>query len=326
MLPPPLRPDFRLPRDWRRPWREPKGFFMPGCACCPASGQNYYCMGGFDTSGVALTQNQQWTSAWTSKTLVPTARALHAASTPTTTSSLYVYGGTDGSVLLTRSDSYDSTDTWSTNTAIPSPARKGAGGVAISSLSYSWGGQTTVASPFTATTQNDQMTPGSPSTWTTKTAMTAAKDTFAAAPISSKGYAVCGAASGGSAVNTNYEYNPSGDSWATKTACPAPAKSGVAGFSISGTVYVMYGSPDTTRRNDGYVVDSWSSFATAPTLACQWPGSASIDASSVGWTTGGLSLTGPFPTIAQHEEYTPNAWSTRTNIPTATHNPSSAIT
>lgn len=33
----PLRPDWRLPRDWRRPWREPPGFFRGGDCDCHCS-------------------------------------------------------------------------------------------------------------------------------------------------------------------------------------------------------------------------------------------------------------------------------------------------
>lgn len=37
MTPTPLRPDWRDPRDWRRPWRDPPGFFSCCCDdCVPA--------------------------------------------------------------------------------------------------------------------------------------------------------------------------------------------------------------------------------------------------------------------------------------------------
>lgn len=34
MLTPRLRPDWRMQRDWLRPWRDPPGFFFPNCRCC----------------------------------------------------------------------------------------------------------------------------------------------------------------------------------------------------------------------------------------------------------------------------------------------------
>jgi hypothetical protein len=72
----------------------------------------------------------------------------------------------------------------------------------------------------------------------------------------------------------------------------------------------MYGSPDSTRRTDGYVVDAWSSYATAPGPLTQYPSWASIDASNVGWATGGTS--NGATSLAQHSEYVINAWASRT--------------
>ena len=307
--------DHLAPRDWRRPWRDPPGFLLPNCPCCSGGGapaQNYYVFGGttLGTPSARQAINYQWSSGWTAKAGLSSARDSMAASTPTTTSSAYTYGGVSNAAFLTQSDSY-SPDTWSTNTPMSSPSRYRSSGVAISSLGYCWGGWN---SSNTTQSRNEQMTPGSPSTWTTKTPMTAARSNSVAAPISGKGYLICGADSSNANVATNYEYSPSGDSWATKTACPAPAKNGLAGFSISGVAYVTYGAPDATRRNDGYVVDVWSSNATAPGALTQYPASGSIDLSGVGWATGGTN--NGATSLAQHSEYVPNAWASRTGIPT----------
>ncbi len=317
-----IREDHREPRDWAAPWREHGKGLMCCCGSTPPASQNYYCMGGAALGGTRKDQNYQWSSGWTAKAVLSSARDSMAASTPTTTSSLYTYGGVSNAAFLTQSDSYANTDTWSTNTAMPTPARYRSAGVAISSLCYNWGGWN---SSNVAQSQNDQMTPGSPSTWATKTAMTLANTNAKAANISAKGYNICGANAANANVATNYEYDPTGNSWATKTACPAPAKNGLAGFSISGTIYVMYGTPDTTRRNDGYVVDTWSSYATAPGASLvAYPASYGIDASSVGWATGGTH--DGISSIADHVEYVPNAWATRTNIPVAITNAVAAIT
>ena len=317
--------DLRTPRDWRRPWRDPPGFLLPSCPCCPGGGspsQCYYVFGGTTLGAPSVRQasNYQWSSGWTSKAALSSARDSMAASTPTTSSGAYTYGGVSDLAFLTQSDNY-SPDSWSTNTAMPSPSRYRAAGCAISSLCYSFGGWD---SSNVAQSQNAQMTPGSPSTWTTKATQPAASANSIAAAISSKGYNVCGVDASNANVATNYEYTPASDSWATKTACPAPAKSGIAGFSIAGLMYVMYGAPDSTRRTDGYVVDAWSSFATAPGALTQYPASASMDASGVGWATGGTT-TGAL-SLSQHSEYVPNAWAIRTGIPTAVTNATAATT
>src|SRR5262245_46724775 len=36
--------DYRTPRDWLRPWRDPPGFLLPNCPCC--SGAKMYTLGG----------------------------------------------------------------------------------------------------------------------------------------------------------------------------------------------------------------------------------------------------------------------------------------
>ncbi len=313
----PLRPDWRLPRRWDRVWEDRPGFFWPNCPCCvAASSQLYYVFGGVVLGGARQSTNYQWSSAWATKAALSSARDSMAGSTPTTSSSTYTYGGiTNVALAITQSDSY-TPDAWSTNTAMPTGVYSAAG-VAISSLCYSWGGWN--ASTVTQSV-NQQMTPGSPSTWATKTAMTAARAEATASAISTKGYNIEGSAT------TNYEYDPSGNSWATKTACPAPAKSGLSSFTISGTIYVMYGSPDAgTLRNDSYVVDTWSTAATPPGTAGTAryrAGSAALDASSVGWVTGGQIASS---STNLHSEYTPNAWSARTVVTTGTTHPTGAI-
>jgi len=311
--------DHRAPRDWRRPWLDPPGFLLPNCPCCGGGGgasQNYHVFGGttLGTPSTRQASNYQWSSGWTTKSPLSSARDSMAASTPSVGGSAYTYGGVSNSAFLTQSDSY-APDTWSTNTAMSSPSRYRSAGVAISSLAYSWGGWN---SSNVTQSRNDQMTPGSPSSWTTKSAMIAARSNSVAAAIGANGYNVCGADSSNANTATNYQYSPSGDAWTTKTACPAPAKNGLAGFSISGVMYVTYGAPDTTRRNDGYVVDTWSSFATAPGALTQYLASASIDASGVGWATGGT--TNGATALVQHSEFVPNAWASRTGIPQAVIN------
>ncbi len=212
-------------------------------------------------------------------------------------------------------------DSWATNfTAMSSPSRYRSAGVAISSLAYSWGGWN---SSNVTQSRNDQMTPGTPSTWTTKSAMIGARSNSVAAAIGAKGYNLCGAdSSNANSATRTSEYNPPGDAVEQQRPgllSPAPAKNGPRQLlSIAGVMYVTYGAPDTTRRNDGYVVDTWSSFATAPGALTQYPASASIDSSGVGWATGGT--TNGTTSLTQHSEFVPNAWASRTGTPNAITN------
>jgi hypothetical protein len=303
------------PRDWQAIWREPARFFLPNCPCCPGASQTYHCIGGL-TSGTPSTRrntNYEYTiDAWTAKAVTWAAVEALAGATPTTSGPLYVYGGISSSspFFLTRSDSY-LPDAWSTNTAMPGSAVWAAAGCAIAGLCYSFGGNDSASVPQT---QTAQMTPGSPSTWAARTGMTQARGHGGATYIGSKGYHFGGDNASGTQTSTNYEYDPSGDSWATKTAVPNPAVDGMAVFTIAGHAYVIDGGNIAVAQNNSYVVDTWTVQAAPPSAALrQYVAGASDDAGGVGRITGGLVHTGA--TVATHEEYVPNTWATRANLP-----------
>lgn len=320
--------DISDPRDWLRIWRDPPGLI---CCCTGTTAQNYHYVGGQISTGGGAKTNYLWNSAWTTKAAMSSNRLAMGAATPTTTSSAYFYGGgtTDISFFSTTLTSY-TPDAWTSDTSMPTPARNGSASLAISGLCYSWGGITAVGLSETDTAQNDQLTPGSPSTWATKTAVTAALGFAAATLIGSKGYNFCGhKVVGGSLVNqtTNFEYTPSGDSWATKTAYPSTARTGLSAWTISSVAYAIDGGANLVPILESYTVDTWASQATPPTAeptdAAQYHGGASIDASSVGWVTGGLNANSTVS--SKHSEYTPNAWSTRTASTVALYYASGAI-
>lgn len=299
----------RLSRWLHLPW--PPGFFLPGCLCCSATAsQAYHVVGGEKggTPNVIVSTNFQWNAGWSTKAALAVTREQMGRATPSTTSAAYVYGGASSTTpfFLTRTDSY-TPDGWSTDTAMPTPARFAQASLAISGLCYCWGGKnsSSVTQP-----QNDQLTPGSPSTWATKTSVTAALAFAVGTYIGTKGYNFGGALSTGASVQTNYEYNPSGNSWATKASLPTPARNGAAAFTISGTAYLIDGGPVVTRRNDSYVVDTWTTKTQPLSPDRQYPGGASIDAGGVGWITGGLLQSGSY--ISTHDEYVPDSWTNRT--------------
>src|SRR5262249_38721255 len=194
-------------------------------------------------------------------------------------------------------------------TAMPSPGRYRSAGVAISALCYSWGGWNSSNVPQS---QNDQMTPGSPATWTTRTAITASRANSAASSISTKGYNFCGDDATPAQQRTNYEYDPTGNSWATKTQSPTPARDGMACFTISGKAYIIDGGATINPQNDNYVVDTWTNKTAPPSAAKrQFLSGASNDAAGTGYITGGLQPTGA--TVATHEEHCPRTWTSCAN-------------
>jgi len=299
----------RLTRHLHLPW--PPGFFMPGCLCCGATAsQAYHVFGGEKggTPNVIVSTNFQWNAAWSTKAAMSVTREQMGRATPSITSAAYLYGGDSSTspFFLSRTDNY-TPDSWATDTAMPTPARFAQASVAISTLCYSWGGKNSGGS---VQSQNDQMTPGSPSTWATKTAVTVALAFAAATYIGAKGYNFCGAGSTGASVQTNYEYDPSGNSWTTKTSSPSSARNGAAAFTIAGTAYLIDGGAAITRRNDSYVVNTWTTKTQPLSPDRQYPGGASLDSSGVGWLTGGLLQSGSY--ISTHDEYVPDSWTNRT--------------
>jgi hypothetical protein len=257
-----------------------------------------------------------WTTgAWTAKTTMSSARYWMGSATPTTAGSAYTFGGLDATSFLSRSDNYSGTgDAWATDTAMPTKRYDSTcSGIAISSLGYNFGGTDDAG---TILSLNYQLTPGTPSgsSWATKTAMPAARSNGAAGYIAAFGYFFGGFSAGPTQQKTTYRYDASGDSWTTKTNYPTTARDSQSAMSLSSAVYVVNGSPTNLPKiNYQYVDDAWTLMATPPNGAFDMPCGAGIDAATVGWQTGGNNSLGS--SQGMHIEYTPNAWSTRTNLP-----------
>jgi hypothetical protein len=309
------------PRDWHRPWRDPPGFFLPNCPCCGiAASQTYHCIGGVTAGAPSTRRNtnyQYQIDTWATKATLSAAIDSMAGATPTSTGPSYKYGGISSNppFWLTQCDSY-SPDVWTAQTAMPSPGLYRHSGYALSGLCYCVAGWN---SSNVAQSSNNQMTPGSPATWTSKTAVPQARANAAATYIASKGYFFCGDNSTPTQTQTTYEYDPSGNSWATKSNCPSPSRDGMACFTISGTAYIFDGGPGVASVTDAYVVDTWTAKTHPPDNASrQFVGGASFDSAGVGYITGGL-LTGG-ATAATHQQYVPDTWASRANLPITIQN------
>ncbi|HEY3966795.1 MAG TPA: hypothetical protein VGM05_19690 [Planctomycetaceae bacterium] len=236
-----------------------------------------------------------------------------SSATPTSPNPAYTYGGVNNAAFLTQSDSYVP-DNWSTNTAMPSPARQRQAGLAVSSKCYQFGGWN---SSNVAQSQNDEMTPGSPSTWATRTAMTQARANAGTTYIGAKGYNFGGDNTTPTQTNTNFEYDPVGDSWATKAAYPTTSVDALVAFTFNSTAYAALGFPSGAVLKS-YVVDAWTSKVSPSTTVTSFAAGASIDASNVGWVTGGTVSS--IASSDQHIEYVVDTWTNRAAIPTRIQN------
>ena len=300
-----------------RPW--PPGFFLPNYPCCSGGGasQAYHNFGG--NTGSALQTNYQYvTDVWSAKASLPSPAREHAAeSTPSTTGPAFIYGGFGGTspFVYQQNDSYVP-DAWTTKTPMPSPARYEHCGLAINGKAYSWTGITFPAGVYLS--QNDQYDPGADS-WATKGACPSPPRTFSCASyIGTKGYLFNGTSASNLYNAQNDEYDSGGDSWASRAA-PPQATEGSGAWTISSVAYLalggVTGAPVSITSLYAYTVDNWTTKVSDAAPGRQWFGSASIDASSVAWVTGGHPVGGTLS--SQHDEYTPNAWTTRATLPVA---------
>jgi len=66
--------------------------------------------------------------------------------------------------------------------------------------------------------------------------------------MNSKAYLLCGERNG--ILGTAWEYNPTDDTWASKTALEAAARSGAVTFTVGGVGYITTGSNSTYRFDD----------------------------------------------------------------------------
>src|SRR5262245_65819925 len=99
-----IREDYRTPRDWLRPWRDPPGFFLPNCPCCGAtSSLSYHTIGGLTAGSPSVRRNtnyQYTIDAHTTKATLDKPIDSMAGCTPTGGGPCYKYGGVCGFTVL----------------------------------------------------------------------------------------------------------------------------------------------------------------------------------------------------------------------------------
>jgi hypothetical protein len=278
-----------------------------------------YAVGGYNT-GVLATNDQfnHSNNTWTNKTALTAAR--YAPMGFRLVTKVYIVGGdsTGGNVLVGTTYAWDHVSAaWSTISATMPTSKAQAHGAAVGTdKGYAPGGYAGSAS-----TENPEFS-HSGATWTTKTAMTAAKYGHGAASIATTMYVAMGI-TGSTATNSIFAYSQSGDSWAAKTSTGATARYGVGQCSIgSNTLYVMGGFASATyyATNQEYSVsgDSWSNktdITRTAASATRYQGGLACADSNKAIFAGGTN--GTIRDTAQEYSQSGNSWTDRGTLTTA---------
>jgi N-acetylneuraminic acid mutarotase len=202
-----------------------------------------YAIGGYNGSWPMLTTVEEYdptTDTWTTRASMPTSRE-NMGVVAASNGKIYAIGGYDGDALDAVEEYDPTTDTWTTRTNMPT-ARSGMGVVAASNGKiYTFGGSD--GSGFVATAEEyDPAT----DTWTTRASMPTARFNLGAAEAGNgKIYAVGGwkdwDASYYVGIDTVEEYDPTADTWTTRTNMPTKRHGlGVVAAS-NGRIYAIGG-------------------------------------------------------------------------------------
>ncbi len=172
---------------------------------------------------------------------------------------VYVIGGSDGSLQNTNYVYDPVSDSWSTKASMPT-ARSNIGCAVVNGKIYAIGGF--VGGVQTDTKLVEEYDPAT-DTWTTRDSMPTSRYAFAIAVVANKVYVIGGMLP---VTATVEEYDPALDSWSTKTSMPT-ARMGPACAVIRDTIYVFAGgtSPGSgeTTVNECYDpnTNNWASKA-----------------------------------------------------------------
>lgn len=261
--------------------------------------------------------------SWTSLEPMPTARS--GLGVAVVDGKIYAIGGQNGSVL-SANEAYDPvTNTWSTKEPMPTP-RAYFGISVYQNKIYCIGGNIDV---FSHTGVNEVYDPQT-DTWETKTGIPdgIGRDSFCTNVVNDKIYLISGLRNAFSPWDNSDEtlvYNPSSDSWTTKTKIPNSVHS-YASEVIANKIYIMGGRDilsdphyfDLTQIYD-ISTDTWSQGKEMPT---------EVFSAAAGATTGLLAPKriyvfggNPGNNIASNviQVYDPetNTWTVGTPMPTS---------
>ena len=226
---------------------------------------------------------------------------------------IYVIGGMYVDFLNTNKEYDPVTDTWATKTSMPTP--RGGFGIAVyQNKIYVIGGS--------GVTGANEVYDPSTDTWTTKTSMPTAREFLCANVVNGKIYLI-----GGSkpfnpndpsfVPNVNEVYDPSTDSWTTKTPPPTQVSS-YASAVVDNKIYVIGGwNGSRIHINQIYnpETDTWSFGSQIPNAGA---------GAAAGATTGVMApkriyVLGGNPTFTLNQVYDPetDTWTMGAQMPTS---------
>ena len=217
-----------------------------------------YAIGGDTITGccavsAAVEEYDPVTDVWTAVADMPTARELPAASA--LGSEIYVLGGGIGPGgspnILDTVEVYDAAgDSWSTAAPL-NTEREAAVAAAANGKLYAIGGENLIGGrqPLDSVEMYD---PGS-NTWADVSPLPQPRSFAAAVTLSNKIYVFGGIgpdcpgpvsiAKAGAVCNTVFSYDPVTDTWSIESSMPT-ARHSASAIELSGTIYVLGGSPD----------------------------------------------------------------------------------
>ncbi len=201
--------------------------------------------------------------------------------------------------------------TWTPDAPMPTGRTYPSVGV-INGILYSVGGE----GNFTELTVTEAYDPATNS-WASKAAAPTGVDQSAAGVVNGVLYVVGGStvfACSGGYVGTNRAYDPSTDTWTTRTPMPTP-RCGAAAAALGGLLYVVGGAVGGAATLEAYdpASDTWTTKAPIPTPRELL---AAAVVSGVLYVLGGHDNSGVLSTVEAYDPAT-NAWTTKTPMPTA---------
>ena len=279
-----------------------------------------YTFGGYDSVN-KLQDNDQYDAtgdSWVSKTDMPSPARQHMAAV-SVSSKGYSFGG-EGATRLQDCDEFDPTgNSWDNKTDMPSPARQHPGAFAIGSYGYSVGGYD--GSPYTE--DNDQFDPTGNS-WVSKQDMSRDRGSGASWADGTYGYFAYGTGTSPAPLSQRkdiFRYDPTGNSWNTRTDGPLPTRALVFGFYANGKGYVGGGSDGGVEITDldeyNATGDSWTSKADLSDALAYLGGSNINDKGYIYYGYSAL-----LTRVTDCDEYDPvgNSWADKTNGPAPARN------
>lgn len=208
---------------------------------------------------------------WTTMADMPTGRL--GSGVAVVNGKMYVIGGTGGGGYLNTNEEYNpATNTWATKKSMPTPRANFAIAAyqnKIYTIGGGPGGDWTVG--FEEVTRMNEVYDPLTDTWKTKTPMPTARQFLCANVVNDKIYLIGGSKPFNPNIpsivpNVNEVYDPSTDSWTTKT--PPPTKvSNYASAVVDNKIYMISGSGESGNLTQIYdpEADSWSFGAQIPT-------------------------------------------------------------